>query len=510
MFRQLQFIFLTTAVCFFSYNIQASAQVENDEPENAIALIIGTNGPFTNVEATPNVDDLAGGECGNNGTGDGWSDANVDNSVWFTYVGSGGEVILESGTGCGDDASNNDTQFALYEGAADGPLVICNDDISGASFYSAITFFAEENVTYFLLVDGWDGTVGEFCIEVNTVGCGNGVCESNETFENCLADCPCTPSASWAGNLGDFYLECTSENAITVPVGILGAGETDELYTVTTNIGTLSADTIETVTLTEIYITQSELDASDGQLVVTFEGIGFDGQCMDVLEADLIEQIGGDIAIFCEQCAISPGTISTVDSTTVCISDSIADIINVTAIDNDSENYTYIVTNENGSIFLAGPNTEGVFDFNNISAGVCQIWGIAYDGEITFPNPNDSLLIQGECYELSNSIEVVREECAEVGVINISGFENALRINKIGPIPGNNQLSLSFTLSNNTENTVISIFDFTGKKIEEINIGQGLSAYNKMNLDISQLATGMYILQLTDGHTIDTVRFIKK
>lgn len=757
MFRQLQSLLFFATVIFCSFNLGITAQVENDESSNAIALELGSNGPFSNVDATASADDLAGGACGTDGAGDGWFEPEISNTVWFTYTGTGGEVTIQSGTGCGDDGSNNDTQFAVYEGAADGPLVICADDISGSIFYSSVNFVAEDGVTYFLLVDGWDGTVGEFCLDLvdpSAVECGDGVCDPGETFETCLADCPCTPNPVWVDDINlvgspDIFFNCGfGTDTLGVPVAIFGAGETDQTYVVSTNIGNLENDTTATATIVYLLISQEELNASDGQLTVTFDGVGFEGQCLGVLEADLIAETGGDIATFCEElnacpadagvltvedgeasvagnnlsndfisvflltnnegdileynsdgdftaladgsyfvsvlnieessingnidlffilynslgalsqdietddicaeltelpvaftvgdlpceaeagmlnpfpepiclgdeftvsstgfvdnpayinaylltapfdpangltaliisqisldgtftanemgtfsvmavsileeqlpvpidqalgldanligtvvpcfdndiaagenfinilgenecCTAMAGTITTTDSTTVCVGDTIPDFINVSVEGNVGANHSYIVTNETGSIFLAGPNTTGVFDFNDVAVGVCQIWGIAYDGEITLPESGEPLVIEGSCYELSNSIEVTREMCPVVGLENISN-NSSIGISHIAPMPGKDKIFMDFELTGDAKKVMATVYDLTGKEKASLDAGNRPIGPNTMTIDISQLATGMYVIQLSDGKMVDTIRFIKE
>ena len=361
---------LCAATVFCSFNLGVSAQPENDEPAGAIALVLGANGPFTNVDATPGADDLAGGVCSDQGAGDGWFEPSIDNTVWFTYTGTGGEVTIQSGTGCGDDGSNNDTQFALFEGAGDGPLVVCNDDIDGSVFYSSITFLAEDGVEYFLLVDGWDGTVGEFCIDVvdpSAVECGNGECEPGETFDNCPDDCPCTPNTVWVDDINlvgsaTIFFNCGfGEDTLAIPVAVFGAGANDVSYAVSTNIGQMTNDTTATATIQYVVISQDELDASDGQLVVSFEGVGFEGQCLGMLEADLVADTGGDISDFCDEATANPTEAGTVT----------VDADGQATVDgnntDDGLTTIFVLTDLDGGILQF--NTDGAFDLSGLDDG---------------------------------------------------------------------------------------------------------------------------------------------
>ncbi|MFZ6051352.1 T9SS type A sorting domain-containing protein [Halocola ammonii] len=113
----------------------------------------------TNIGATVGENDEPG-SC--------FDDESLEGNVWFTFEGDGETYFIET-MDCEGTAEphNDDTQIAIYEGSC-GSLteVACNEDIDfGAQNYLAGTTFAtEEGVTYFMQVDGWGGTTGQFCI----------------------------------------------------------------------------------------------------------------------------------------------------------------------------------------------------------------------------------------------------------------------------------------------------------------------------------------------------------
>jgi len=102
-----------------------------------------------------------------------FADEAISNSVWFSFQGDGNPYRISS-TQC--NATNyiqgGDTQFALYSGAC-GALTAtpngCNEDAAtagGGNFFAEITFETVAGTTYYLLVDGWQASSGEFCLEV--------------------------------------------------------------------------------------------------------------------------------------------------------------------------------------------------------------------------------------------------------------------------------------------------------------------------------------------------------
>jgi hypothetical protein len=68
---------------------------------------------------------------------------------------------------------NEDTQIAVYQGTDCGDLipVTCNDDGDYANgvLEAVVTVETEPGVTYYMMVDGWQGTVGAFCAQFTQV-----------------------------------------------------------------------------------------------------------------------------------------------------------------------------------------------------------------------------------------------------------------------------------------------------------------------------------------------------
>lgn len=176
-------------ICSLFFNLNTSAQPDNDLCSGSIDIneligaeigVLTQSGPFSNVDAT-------GEEGLSNDLVEVWwdYDANglmpsVDQTVWFHFTGDGNTYQFRTLNCPGAGFYSNDTQLALYTGSCDSlSLVGGNDDLMGfwspewGWCYSFINFKAEENIDYWLMVDGFnwnDGATyqgvaqGAFCI----------------------------------------------------------------------------------------------------------------------------------------------------------------------------------------------------------------------------------------------------------------------------------------------------------------------------------------------------------
>jgi len=181
--------------------------------------------------------------------------------------------------------------------------------------------------------------------------------------------------------------------------------------------------------------TDTEFDFDDAPVgTCLIWGVAYEGDLTvsEVGEPLVIEgdcyQLSNPISVVRQDCdcPANGGFITTIDPTTVCVGDGVEDNITVTLEGNVGTSYVYIVTNEDASILLAGPMSEPSFGFDGAPPGVCLIWGVAYDGEITFGDEGGQLIIDSDCFSLSNSIAVTREDCpGEFVAENVTPTANA-------------------------------------------------------------------------------------
>jgi hypothetical protein len=99
-------------------------------------------------------------------------DAAVENDIWYFFTApASGVVEIETF----DTGGSDDTQIVVYsssDGTCAGTLteVGCNDDISGTDYMSfALVEGLTAGDTYFIQVDGWQGTQGSFDMEIRSI-----------------------------------------------------------------------------------------------------------------------------------------------------------------------------------------------------------------------------------------------------------------------------------------------------------------------------------------------------
>ncbi|MCB9299914.1 MAG: T9SS type A sorting domain-containing protein [Lewinellaceae bacterium] len=124
-----------------------------------------TSGLYNNTGYTSADDPEAGYEC--------FLDNALQKTVWFSFTGDGNMYQIKTVQCTATDYfDEGDTQVAIYSGdCANLTPVACNEDEDAGNllFNFNIEVLAEEGVTYLMMIDGWDGRDGEFCIEVTNL-----------------------------------------------------------------------------------------------------------------------------------------------------------------------------------------------------------------------------------------------------------------------------------------------------------------------------------------------------
>ena len=146
---------------------------------------------------------------------------------------------------------------------------------------------------------------------------------------------------------------------------------------------------------------------------------------------------------------VDGGEISTTDNTTVCVGDGIADLINVTVTGASGRVMQWIITDYDENI-LALPEASP-FDFEGANSGICKIWHLSYNGIKPLVDPsgqnkfikNLSELVGR--YDLSNYIEVIRQQKPTGGTIEGGPFEFCVGDGEADNIPDG-----AITLSGNS------------------------------------------------------------
>lgn len=124
--------------------------------------------------------------------------------------------------------------------------------------------------------------------------------------------------------------------------------------------------------------------------------------------------------------------------------------------------------------------TNHVGAFNNTSVGATDNW---MQGWTNF-DPNDTYYIPTGISKITNSFIAVN----------------------VVPNPASNTASLRFELISNT-NLKISLFDLTGKQIQEVFNGNLTAGKQNITLDLTNFNTGLYFATMTAENQKQTVKF---
>lgn len=205
------------------------------------------------------------------------------------------------------------------------------------------------------------------------------------------------------------------------------------------------------------------------------------------------------------------------------ISDTLGNEITVV----DTGNYHVVITDLNTGCFsISSPyylgnnpgvyntsisNNAGILAVNNIFPGYTYQW--LFNGAPIFPNGTGTTFTPsyiGNYAVIATNQFGCSDTSNNIFVNSFVGLEEAPLFSDITlfPNPTTNDINLQFNAYQNAE-MVFSIIDPAGKQIftENVQVPQG--NYVK-NYQIGSLAAGFYMIKITDGKKMQTLRFIKK
>ena len=129
--------------------------IPNDDCETATTITCGssTSGSTTFAQAVGAI------ECGTPVSAPG---------IWYTFSGVSGTVILST---CADHGY--DTKINVYTGQCDDQICVGGNDDGAFGCYpgSEFIFDADDATTYYVLVQGYDGSVGDFTLDMTCAAC---------------------------------------------------------------------------------------------------------------------------------------------------------------------------------------------------------------------------------------------------------------------------------------------------------------------------------------------------
>ena len=235
----------------------------NDDVCDAITIIEGLNGPFTNECGTAQINEPAP-PAGSSGceSQDGWCDSelHIDNSMWFKFVAPDYDVIsIET------DGFNN--QIAVYDAESCSDLlsgaytlVAANDDFPGKDDYAGCIqelTDLEAGKTYWVQIDGsYKAAIGLFTIKINNYR----LSPVSESYYNENMSVSIFPNP----NSGVFTIECSIEKLsdIVIKMYSIDGSIVYEKHLIPSQLESIHNIKIDNITK-GIYILQLSHDGSD-------------------------------------------------------------------------------------------------------------------------------------------------------------------------------------------------------------------------------------------------------
>ncbi len=141
------------AVGTFELSVECEV-IENDDCSGAIPIACGESIEGTTLGAFPDE----AFDCGTSISAPG---------VWYTISGIGGQAVVST---C--SAFSYDTKINVYSGTCG--VISCvagNDDTPGQGLCSTVTWFADPDETYQVLVQGFNNNVGNFTLDLSCNTC---------------------------------------------------------------------------------------------------------------------------------------------------------------------------------------------------------------------------------------------------------------------------------------------------------------------------------------------------
>ncbi len=223
----LTLILLITTVCWSN---SVFAQPANNECSGAQPIAAAPGfplqfGPYDNTDATTEASDPAAPAAFGEGT------PSLENTLWYTLVGDGNTYFIYTSSVCaGFEITDTyidggDSQMAVYTGGCGAlELVASSEDEPhvpefefNVNFPAGVVLATEAGVEYHIMIDGFAGSAGEFCIVVTDWVCDPNV-ELAEGSETAVSLCT-----------GDSFLPAINDATLNFGGASIGTGLTYEV-----------------------------------------------------------------------------------------------------------------------------------------------------------------------------------------------------------------------------------------------------------------------------------------
>lgn len=326
------------------------------------------------------------------------------NTQWFSFEGDGNTYVVYTSNACeGDtlDQASWDSQMVIFTGEC-GTLeeVACNEDLAdpayvsdtGADFEAGVNITTEAGVTYYVLIDGYEAEVGNYCLRIA------GATECTAFIE----PGPEMPTViDFNPQCGSFFYSWNEE---TLDLGYeWAANPATELMFLVTSADPMGANPL---TAGALFVITATPDGTIELAPGTPEGLSPYATDSSTLYFTLIggamndagnfNVVGNACQLFATTtlqvnylatdepcpdtgCAANGGTLTAPANTDVPTDGMNEAPVMEGGSDGGGFVYTYILVDADGNI-IGDSDVSGVFDFTGLPEGDYTVWGLSVEG----------------------------------------------------------------------------------------------------------------------------------
>jgi len=429
-----------------------------------------------------------------------------------TCIADGGTLSTNNGetnlTICSSDGFDDNVTFNIESVVGAGDIFIIVDSIriitnivDSPSFNFDGFSAGSYNVFHLAFIDSIANVIGTQSIDSIT-GCFDLSNPLEITIEEDCTDCPSQGGSIMLADSTVMTTVCVGDGnpAIVEPV-LTGAAGESSIWVLTDTTGVI-IDTQDNGAF--------DFDGA-GLGVCQIWHLSFEGTITDLVLGQNVSDIQGCFNFsnpinvnrnFVDGATVSTDSLDT--QLTICVGDTIRDVISFVNTSMSNLNYTYLITDVNNR-FLA-TNISGSIDIENIGVGMCRIYGVSHPGissdVFTIQTQQDVTTTSiADCYELSENFiqlnRVTGDECPDDGSLQSEGEVSFVTLGN----PVSNEFVLQIESSNVEGEAFIELLDINGQIVLTDKIDMLIGSMRKA-IDVSHLPSGFYYATVRNNYYV--------
>ncbi|MEM9680682.1 MAG: T9SS type A sorting domain-containing protein, partial [Bacteroidota bacterium] len=200
-----------------------------------------------------------------------------------------------------------------------------------------------------------------------------------------------------------------------------------------------------------------------------------------------------------EVCDVNGGKLYPGGLYLFCEGDGVEDYATGITLNYNNGDSQWVVTDVQGNILGLPPSPE-VVNFDVAGPGVCLIWHLSFSGDLQGAEVgNNAFSDLSGCYDLSNPIPVFRfpSEGPICELIYYSRQPESVEVS-MTPNPANREVRIDLSSLNERE-VDVKIYNFNSTEV--YNRTTELNRSKTVNIDVSRLQAGFYMVSITNNET---------